>query len=163
MIAYKSNYKSSNLHERLISKKLQLAIVLWQKKVQWTFVFVHFLWPLPIYQDVVMLKPRSFERIVSPGNENKSYLFLFYICSVVHPRMADHIRRVLTGDVTDLPRKESNIVRIFTSSTFTGNYLSTKENDSENCFARNWKVISWGRAVIHFNLIYSKSSDNIEF
>ncbi|KAJ7373573.1 hypothetical protein OS493_011178 [Desmophyllum pertusum] len=33
--------------------------------------------------------------------------------------MADHIRRVLAGDVTDLPRKESNIVRIFTSSTFT--------------------------------------------
>ena len=34
--------------------------------------------------------------------------------------MADQIYRMLTGDVTDLPPKESNIVRIFTSSTFTG-------------------------------------------
>lgn len=33
--------------------------------------------------------------------------------------MADNIRRILAGDVTNLPRKESNIVRIFTSSTFT--------------------------------------------
>ena len=49
-----------------------------------------------------------------------SCLFLF--SSVVRSLagMADHIRRVLVGDVTDLPRKESNIVRIFTSSTFTG-------------------------------------------
>ena len=42
---------------------------------------------------------------------------------VVRPVMADHIRRVLIGDFTDLPRKESNIVRIFTSSTFTGIYF----------------------------------------
>ncbi|XP_068761739.1 NACHT domain- and WD repeat-containing protein 1-like [Montipora capricornis] len=33
--------------------------------------------------------------------------------------MADYIRRVLTGDITNLPRKDSNIIRVFTSSTFT--------------------------------------------
>lgn len=51
-----------------------------------------------------------------------AHVYFCSLSSVVRPRMADHIRRVLTGDVTDLPRKESNIVRIFTSSTFTGIY-----------------------------------------
>ena len=40
--------------------------------------------------------------------------------------MADHIRRVLVGDVNNLPQKESNIIRIFTSSTFTGNLLNQR-------------------------------------
>ena len=37
--------------------------------------------------------------------------------------MAEHLRRILSGDITNLPRKESNIVRVFTSSTFTGKIL----------------------------------------
>lgn len=57
-------------------------------------------------------------------------MFIFVFSSVVRSLagMADHIRRVLVGDVTDLPRKESNIVRIFTSSTFTGIYFVNHHN-----------------------------------
>ena len=85
----------------------------------WTFLFaigmfdegIRKLWPLNLKGSCSL-------------HENESCTFTFVTHpSVVRPRMADHIRRVLTGDVTDLPRKESNIVRIFTSSTFTGNYF----------------------------------------
>lgn len=45
--------------------------------------------------------------------------------------MSDYIRRVLIGDVSNLPAKESNVVRIFTSSTFTGKILPKLPPDSE--------------------------------
>ena len=45
--------------------------------------------------------------------------------------MSDYRRRVLIGDVSNLPAKESNVVRIFTSSTFTGKKLPKLLTDSE--------------------------------
>lgn len=45
--------------------------------------------------------------------------------------MSDYIRRVLMGDVSNLPAKESNVVRIFTSSTFTGEILPKLLTDEQ--------------------------------
>ena len=80
--------------------------------------------------------------------------------------MADYIRRVLTGDVTNLPGKESNIVRIFTSSTFTGNIiylaidilfifrLNEKEqniSDSKGTIMLSHNIISFKKNMISIN------------
>lgn len=35
----------------------------------------------------------------------------------------EDVERVLSGNLTDLPNKETNVIRMFLSSTFTGNYI----------------------------------------
>ena len=76
-----------------------------------------------------------------------------FFCSLPYVRplagmAANHIRRVLAGDVTDLPRKDSNIVRIFTSSTFTGIYF---------CQPSKLTVNKPYKTCIELNIIVTKS------
>ena len=63
-------------------------------------------------------------------------------------RMSDYIRRVLIGDVSNLPAKESNVVRIFTSSTFTGKILPKLLPDSE----QKPRLLFWGYVIINIIL-----------
>ena len=63
-------------------------------------------------------------------------------------RMSDYIRRVLIGDVSNLPAKESNVVRIFTSSTFTGKILPKLLTDSE----QKPRLLFWGYVIINIIL-----------